>query len=95
METDVLERVEHLRDRRGPVRLHEVVDQLGGVLLLHRAVDELILARVEVVAHGDLDRALDLVVVDDPADRREQVTAIGLARAVLSDVMQADDAVLV
>ena len=60
LEADVLERVEHLRDRRRPVRLHEVVDQLGRVLLAHRAVDELVGAGVELVAQRLGERALDL-----------------------------------
>ena len=76
LEAEVLEGVEHLRDRRRAVGLHELVDELGRVALLHRRVDELVLRRVELVAHRLQQRPLDAVVVDDPADRREDVAAL-------------------
>ena len=95
VEADVLERVEHLRDRRRPVGLHEVVDQLGGVALLHRAVDELVGAGVELLAQRLLERPLDLVVVDDPADRGQQVTALPTDLPELGEIVQVEHAVLV
>ena len=95
VEADVLERVEHLRDRRRPVQLHEVVDEPGRVLLLHRAVDELVRARVEPVAERLDQRPLDPVVVDDPADRGQHVAALTPERPVLGQVVELDHAVLV
>ena len=95
LEAEVLERVEHQRDRRRAVGLHEHVDQPRGVALLHRLVDEHVLGRVELVAERLRERALDAVVVDDPPDRREHVTALAPVRAELGDVVQLDDAALV
>ena len=50
LEAQVLECVEHQRDRRRAVGLHERVDQPRRVALLHRLVDEGVLRRVELVA---------------------------------------------
>ncbi len=76
LEAEVLERVEHQRDRRRAVGLHEHVDQPRGVTLLHRLVDERVLGGVELVAQRLRERPLDAVVVDDPPDRRQHVTAL-------------------
>ena len=80
LEAEVLERVEHLRDRRRAVGLHELVDELRRVALLHRAVDELVGRGSNSSPIASCERPLDAVVVDDPADRREDVAALA-ARA--------------
>ena len=51
--------------------------------------------RVEGVAQRLLQRPLDAVVVDDAADRREDVAALAPERAVLGQVVQLDAALLV
>ncbi len=95
LEAEVLERVEDQRDRGGAVCLHEHVDQPCGVALLHGLVDEHVLGRVELVAQRLRQRPLDAVVVDDPPDRREHVTALAPVGAELGDVVQLDDVALV
>ena len=52
MEAEVLERVEHLRDRRRAVGLDQVEDHLVDVALLQRVVDELVPLRVVLVARA-------------------------------------------
>jgi hypothetical protein len=95
LEADVLEGVEHLRDRRGTVLLHQRVDHRDRVALAHRPVGELVGGGVELVAHRLHERPLDRLVVDDPADRGQHVTAFEPDRPVLSQVVQLDDAVLI
>jgi hypothetical protein len=80
LEAELLERVEHQRDRRRAVALDERVDQPRRVALLHRLVDEDVGGRVELAAESLLERALDAVVVDDPPDRREDVPAVAAER---------------
>jgi len=92
LEAEVLEGVEHERDRRRPVLLHELVDHARGVTLAHRVVDELVGGRIELVAQRLLQRALDLVVVDDPPHGRQHV-ALATDRPELGEVVQLDDAV--
>ena len=95
LEAEILERVEHQRDRRRAVGLHQSVDQTRGVALLHRLVYEHVLAGVELVAQRLGQRPLDAVVVDDPPDRREQVPTLAAVRTELGDVVQLDHAALV
>src|SRR4051812_42567527 len=94
-EAEVLERVEHERDRGGTVELDELVDELDGVLLLHRLVDELVARLLERVAERVLDRPLDAVVVDDAPDRREDVAALTPDRPVLGQGVELDLLLLV
>jgi hypothetical protein len=94
-EPEVLERVEHERDRRRAVDLHEVVDHAHALALAHRLVDEVVGLGVERLAHRLRQRPLDPVVVDDPPDRRQDVAALTAERAVLGQVVQADAAQLV
>ncbi len=95
LEAQVLERVEHQRDRGRAVGLHERVDQPRGVALLHRLVDEHVLGGVELVAQRLGERALDAVVVDDAPDGRQHVAALAPEGAELGDVVQLHDAGLV
>ncbi len=95
LEAELLERVEHERDRRRAVALDERIDQPRRVALLHRLVDEHVGARIERRAESFLERPLDAVVVDDPPDRRENVPALAAERPELRDVVQLDDARLV
>ncbi len=95
LEAQVLERVEDQRDRRRTVGLDEHVDQPRRVALLHRLVDERVLGRVELVAERLGQRPLDAVVVDDPPDRREDVTALAAAGAELGHIVQLDHVALV
>ena len=90
LEADVLERVEHHRDRAGAVLLHELVDQLGRVLLAHRPVHELVVGWVELVAQRLGQRPLDRLVVDDPPDGGQDVAALQTERPVLGQVVQLD-----
>ena len=92
VEADVLERVEHLRDGRRSVELDQVVDQPRRVLLLHRAVDELVRVHVEAVAERLDQRPLDPVVPQDPADRGQHVAALTPERPVLGQVVELDHA---
>ena len=87
MEAEVLEGVEHQRDRRRPVGLDQVGDHLVDVALLQRAVDELEPLGVVLVAQRVRQRPLDAVVEDDPPDRRQEVLVTGAA--VLRVVVQA------
>src|SRR3954447_12302910 len=87
-EAEVLERVEDLRDRRGAEALDELIDELGRVALLQRAVDEPVLGLVELVAHRLLERALDLLVEDDAPDGGEDVARALAVRPVLGDVVE-------
>ena len=93
MEAEVLEGVEHLRDRRRAVGLDQVGDHLVDVLLLQRVVDELELLGIEVVPEGVGEGALDLLVEDDPPDRGQEVLVPG--PPVLGLVVQLAAAVLV
>ena len=93
VEPEVLERVEHLRHRGGAVRIDQVRDHLVDAVLLQVVVDELELVRVVLVTQSLLERALDLVVEDDPPDRRQEVLVAGAA--VLRPIVQVHDAVLV
>ena len=95
LEAQVLERVEHLRDRRRPVLLDEVVDHAHRVALAHGLVDVGVLLRIERVAQRLRQRALDAVVVDDPPDRREDVPALAARRPVLGQVLEPHEAGLV
>ena len=94
-EAEVLERVEDLGDRRGAERLHQLIDELRRVALLQRLVDELVLRAVELLAQRLLQRPLDAVVEDDPPDGGGHVAALHPVGAVVRDVVQADDVVLV
>src|SRR4051794_8152849 len=87
-EAEVLERVEDLRDGRGAEALDELVDELGRVALLQRAVDEPVLGLVELVAHRLLERALDLLVEDDAPDGGEDVPALLAVLPVLGQVVE-------
>ena len=93
MEAEVLEGVEHLRDRRRPVGLDQVGDHLVDVALLQRVVDELELLGIEVVPQRLGQGALDLFVEDDPPDRGQEVLVTG--PPVLGLVVQLAAAVLV
>jgi hypothetical protein len=93
VEPELLEGVERLGDRRGAVRLDEVGDDRVDLLLLERAVDELVLLRIPVIAESLGDCPLDAVVEDDPADGRQEVLVTG--SPVLGEVVELDDAVLV
>ena len=59
VEAELLEGVEHQRDRRGAVGLDQVADDLVDVALLQRAVDELVLLGVVLVPERLGDRPLD------------------------------------
>ena len=59
VEAEVLEGVQHLRDRRRAVGLDQVGDHLVDVLLLQRVVDELVLLGIEVVLESVGEGALD------------------------------------
>src|SRR3954467_9439999 len=87
-EAEVLERVEHLGDRRGAEALHQLVDELRRVALLQRRVDEPVLGLVELVAHRLLERALDLLVEDDAPDGGEDVAALLAVLPVLGQVVE-------
>ena len=93
VEAEVLEGVEHLRDRRRPVGLDQVGDHLVDVALLQRVVDELELLGVEVLPERVGERPLDLLVEDDPPDRGQEVLVPG--PPVLGLVVQLAAAVLV
>ena len=95
LEAELLERVEHERDRRRAVALHERIDQARRVALLHRLVDEDVGARIEPIPQRLRERALDAVVVDDPPDRRQDVPALAAVRPELGDAVQLHDARLV
>src|SRR5215218_3944865 len=94
-EAEVLERVEDLRDRRGAEGLHELVHERRRVALAQGLVDVLVLLAVELLAEGLLQRPLDAVVEDDPADGGGDVAALHPVRAVVRDVVELDQAVLV
>ena len=93
VESEVLEGIEHLGDRRGAVGLDQVGDHLVDVPLLQREVDELELLGVEIVPEGGGESALDLLVEDDPPDRGREVLVAGAP--VLGVVVQLAAAVLV
>jgi hypothetical protein len=93
VEAELLEGVEHERDRGGAEALDEVGDDLVDVALSQRAVDELVVVGVELVAEGVGEAALDAVVEDDPADGRQEVLVAGTP--VLGVVVELDELVLV
>ena len=92
VEPEVLERVEHERDRRGAVGLDEVRDHLVDAALLQRPVDVLVALGVVLVAERVGERALDAVVEDDPPDRGQEVLVPGAP--VLGEVVQLHEPVL-
>ena len=93
LEAEVLEGVQHLRDRRRAVGLDQVGDHLVDVLLLQRVVDELELLGIEVLFESIGEGTLDLLVEDDPPDRGQEVLVPG--PPVLGLVVQFAAAVLV
>src|SRR6185503_21309833 len=82
-------------DRRGAVRLDQLVHEGRDVALLERLVDEAVGAAIELLAQRLLERTLDPVVEDDPADRGQDVAALTARRAELRRSVQLDHAVLV
>jgi hypothetical protein len=76
------------------VQLHERVDDADRVALAHGLVDEDVRLGAELLADRLRQGPLDLVVVDDPPDRREHVLRT-VAWPVLGQVVQAHDAGLV
>ena len=94
-EAQILECVEHHRNRRCAVGLNQRVDDYDRVALADRLIDELVIVGVEALTESIGERALNPVVVDDPADCRQQMAAAGARRAVLSEVVEVDDPCLV
>ena len=92
-ETQLLEGVEHLRDRRGAVGVDQPADHVVDVLLLHRLIDEGVGGLVVLVLESLGQRPLDAVVEDDPPDRGQEVLVT--VATVLRVIMERDDAVLV
>jgi hypothetical protein len=101
LEAQVLDRVEHTGDRVRAVALDELADELVHLALGERAVDEVVqvAAPALAVAHGLLQRPVDLGVEDDAARCRHDALAVpdvldGLLQVHLPRVQRELDLVL-
>jgi hypothetical protein len=94
VEAELLERVEHHRRRVGTVDLHQPLDHGVHVALAQRHVHELVGLRIELLAERLLERTLDALVEDDPADGREPVLR-RVTQTVLREVVERDHAAVV
>ena len=74
-EAELLDRVEHLGDRRRTAAVDQLRDELGHVALRERAVLVRVVRRLPLLADGLLERPRDLVVEDRAADRRHDPVA--------------------
>ena len=92
-ETELLEGVEHLRDRRGAVGVDQPADHVVDVLLLQRLVDERVGRRVVLLLERFREGPFDPVVEDDPPDRGQEM--LFTVAAVFREIVERDDAVLV
>ena len=89
-EAELLEGVEHHRHRGGPVEVHEVLDEVGGLTLGEGLVQLRERDRDEFLrADHVLEGLADLVVEDDPAGGGDAARAV-LGVAQLDDVVDGD-----
>ncbi len=95
VEAQVLEGVKDFGDGRRAERLDQVVDELDGVALAQRLVDEAVIVLVEALAQRFFQSPLDAVVEDDAPNGGQYVTARLAVRTELGDIVQLHDAVLV